>query len=237
MPVTCFTSANERLISFDYSPGEWDQLKLRYADLGLHVRCCGAQAIPKTSKLGSQFFAHKSNACGEGKESIEHILCKELIVKGGRAAGWVSSPEQPGEDSFQNAWVADVLCQKNDYRIAFEVQLASQAFAEYKRRTVRYSNSGVNCLWFIQRKRKHPIAEQMILDRINSTQRKDVLGHHPDREDMPVFQIDTSDIANITVFFPWHHGHGPYQIPLSEFVQGVLSGQMTFQGQRWCWNA
>jgi len=237
LPVTCLTSSNERLISFDYTVDEWDELKGNYVDLGLHMKCCGAPAIPKTSKLGTQFFSHKTDACGEGKESIEHIRCKELIVLGGRAAGWQANPEESGEDGGQNAWIADVLCVKDVSKIAFEVQLASQTFPEYKRRTERYNNSGVRCLWLIRRKRRHPIAEQMILDRINTTNRNDVLGHHPDREDMPVFQVDVSDLDNISVFFPWHHGKGPYQIPLEDFSRGVLSGQMSFLDGRWCWDA
>jgi competence CoiA-like predicted nuclease len=200
------------------------------------MKCCGAPAIPKTSKLGTQFFAHKTNACGEGKESIEHILCKELIVKGALQAGWKADPEESGCDKEKNNWVADVLCSQGSIKIAFEVQLASQTFSEYKRRTERYSNSGVKCLWLIQRKRKNPIAEQMILDRIQSNNRRDVFVHHPDREDMPVFQVDISDQENIFVFFPWHHGKGPHKLPLSEFVYGVLSGVMEFRDERWCWN-
>lgn len=236
LPVTCLTNFNQRLISFDYTPSEWNNLKSNYADLGLYMKCCGAQAIPKTSKLGTQFFAHKTDACGEGKESIEHIRCKELIVLGARDAGWLANPEESGIDLHNNPWVADVLCIKNNVKFAFEVQLASQTFAEYKRRTERYINSQVSCLWFIPLKRKHPIAEQMILDRINSTKRSDVIGHHPDRQDMPVFQVDISDLENILVFFPWHHGNGPFHIPLREFANGVLSGRMNFNNQRWCWS-
>lgn len=237
MPVTCLTSSNDRLISFDFTSEDWNDLKANYVALGLHMKCCGAPAIPKTSKLGTQFFSHKTDACGVGKESIEHIRCKELIVKGGRAAGWQANPEEPGKDASQNAWFADVLCVKNTEKIAFEVQLASQTFPEYKRRTERYDNSGVSCLWLIRKVRRHPIAEQMILDRINSRNRKDVFDHHPDREDMPVFQVDVTDLDNIFVFFPWHHGKGPFQISLDEFTRGVLSGKMSFIDGRWCWDA
>lgn len=237
MPVTCLTSLKERLISFDYSRDEWEKIKSSHLDFGLHMKCCGAQAIPKTSKLGTQFFAHKSDACGEGKESAEHILCKELVVNGARRAGWYATPEESGTDNEGNAWIADALCSKENQRVAFEIQLASQTFSEYKRRTVRYEKSGVASLWLIQRKRKHPIAEQMILDRIQSTNRRDVFEHHPDRKDMPVFQVDVSSLENIFVFFPWHHGNGPYQLPLDEFVFGVLSGKMSFKEKRWCWDA
>lgn len=236
LPVTCFTKDKERLVSFEYSSEEWDNLKSSYKSLGLYMRCCDAPAIPKTSQLGTQFFAHKSDACGEGVESAEHILCKELVVKGAKRADWHASPEEPGIDKESNTWVADVLCSNGDQNIVFEVQLASQTFAEYKRRNLRYEKSGVRCIWLIERKRKHPIAEQMILDRINSKNRKDAINHYPDREDMPVFQVDMSERENIFVFFPWHHGRGPYQIPLEEFAFGVLSEKMAFKDGRWCWN-
>jgi hypothetical protein len=236
LPVTCLTKTSQKIISFDFAPSEWAKLKSSYVGLGLHMKCCGAPAIPKTSKIGTQFFSHKTDACGEGTESIEHIRCKELIVLGARNASWIANPEESGIDKDNNAWVADVLCFKNDVKIAFEVQLANQTFSEYNMRTIRYLNSQVKCLWFIPRKQKHPIAEQMVLDRINSTERRDVIGHHPDREDMPVFQVDVSDINNISVFFPWHHGNGPYQIPLQEFVKGVLLGKMAFKSARWCWS-
>lgn len=238
MPVTCLNARNERLISFDYTRVQWDRLKLEYLELGLYMKCCGAPAIPKTSKLNTQFFAHKSDACGEGYESAEHLLCKELVVKGARKAGWDASPEEPGQDVQGNRWIADVLCSKDRQKIAIEVQLASQTFAEYKQRTTRYENSGVGCLWLIRRPKKgHPIAVQMILDRIGSTQVKDVIGLHPDRQDMPVFQVDVKERGSIFVFFPWHHGLGPYQMPLDEFVFGALSGRMSFREGRWCWSA
>jgi hypothetical protein len=237
MPMTCLNAQNERLTSIDYSSAEWNQLKTEYETLGLHMKCCGAPAIPKTSQHGTQFFAHKSDACGEGLESIEHILCKELIVKGAKQANWEANPEELGEDIEGNQWIADVLCVKNQQKIAFEVQLSSQTFAEYKRRTLRYQQSGVWSLWLIRRTKKNPIGEQMILDRIGSTKRKDVIGHRPDRQDMPVFQVDIVDRENIFVFFPWHHGQGPYELPLDLFVRGALSGQMSFRDGCWCWNA
>lgn len=201
------------------------------------MRCCGSPAIPKTSKLGTQFFAHKSDTCGVGGESAEHLRCKELIIKGARDCGWRAEPEEGGQSPNGEIWIADVLCSKNAEKIAIEVQLATQTFDEYKQRTVRYRNSGIGCLWLIRKKQRNPISEPMILDRIQSKNRNDVLGHHPDRQDMPVFQVDVTEMDNMFVFFPWHHGNGPYQIPVSDFISGVLSGKMTFNEKRWCWNA
>ena len=42
--------------------------------------CCGSQATLKTSKLGTQFFAHKmkpkDSNCSTGGETAEHIHIK-----------------------------------------------------------------------------------------------------------------------------------------------------------------
>lgn len=236
MPVTCLNAMQLKLISFDYSREEWNQLKKDYKTMGLRMNCCGAPAIPKTSRLGVQFFAHKTDACGEGQESVEHILCKELVVKGARQAGWDARPEEMGEDSEGNQWIADVLCSKGRQSIVFEIQLSDQTFAEYKRRTIRYAKSGARCLWLVRRQKKDSLGGQMILDRIGSTRQADAIGHRPDREDMPVFRVDVTNREKIFVFFPWHHGSGPYELPLDTFVRGVLSDRLFFRDRQWCWS-
>jgi hypothetical protein len=225
----------ETLISLDFSEKEWKSLKSNYMEMGLFMKCCGAQSIPKNSKLGTQFFAHKAGTCGESEESAEHLKCKELVVKGARSAGWNAMPEARGNDKEGNLWVADVLCKNGDIQLAVEIQLSSQTFDDYKLRTERYRNSNVNCLWLIRKVRKSNIFEQMILDRIGSNSRKDIIGKYPDRKDMPVFQVDVSNANNVFVHFPWRYGEGPYKIFLDIFIKGCLSGCLAFQDSTWRW--
>ena len=44
--------------SFDLTKEEWNDLKRNYHTKDLKTVCCGNKAIPKTSNLGTQFFAH-----------------------------------------------------------------------------------------------------------------------------------------------------------------------------------
>ncbi|WP_221800454.1 competence protein CoiA [Oceanobacter mangrovi] len=227
MPIACLTKTEERLLSFEFSSDEWKKLKREYQGMGIYMKCCNAPAIPKTSKNGVQFFAHKVNSCGTGSESEAHIRCKELIVIGARKAGWEAEPEEPGQDQMGNKWVADVLCSRRSAKVAFEVQLARQSLENFVHRTNRYKNSGVRCLWFVERKPKVNVIYQSMI--------RDSGGHYPDRESLPVFSIDVSDVKNPFVFFPWVMGDGPYEIPLKDFIRGALSGNLTFKDGRWRW--
>ena len=48
MPVTCLNTntRKERLISFDYSRAQWDQLKVEYVELGLHMNDVTRSRVP-----------------------------------------------------------------------------------------------------------------------------------------------------------------------------------------------
>jgi len=236
MPISCLSSDGKIIISLDFDMVSWKELKVNYKNSGLCLKCCNAPAVPKTSNLGMQFFAHKSDSCGEGGESLEHLKCKELIIKAARKIAWVALPEEEGKDPEGNAWRADILCSNYDNKIVFEVQLASQTFEEYKKRTEQYLRSGLKCVWFTETRCHSSISKQMILDRIHSKSIKDAIGHFPDREDLPIFQIDVTNINNIFVFFPWRQGNGPFKIPLDDFVVGYLSGALTFSESKWRWN-
>jgi hypothetical protein len=237
MSVSCLDNNGDELISFDFSESEWNLLKSSYPQARLTMKCCGAPAVPKTSHLGTQFFAHQQNSCGEGRETLEHIMCKQLVVKGARDAGWKALPECAGEDADGNKWVADVLCLKGQSKVAFEIQLAAQAFGDYKNRTIRYAKSGVRCLWLIRRSRRFSIARQMIIDRIGKTGHSDIIGCYPDRHDMPLFQVDVTDRECIYVVFPLRQGRGPYDLPLDVFTCGFLSGRLLFKDGLWLWGA
>lgn len=59
----------------------------------------------------------------------------------------MASTEVPGASSEGERWIADVLCERGERRIAFEIQWSSQAPADYERRQSRYAQSGVRCIW------------------------------------------------------------------------------------------
>lgn len=139
----------KNLHAFDFDATEWGNLKQEYRSLGLLMPCCGSSAIPKTSSLGTHFFAHsRIGNCTSAPETPEHLYCKQLIAKAAKDAGWTAVTEEAGISANGESWVADVLCQKGSAKIAFEVQISPQAHEETVRRQVRYKESGIRAAWF-----------------------------------------------------------------------------------------
>ena len=58
MAFNCIKN-DKQIYSFVYSLKDWIALKEDKTS-SFNMACCGNQAILKTSKLGTQFFAHKS---------------------------------------------------------------------------------------------------------------------------------------------------------------------------------
>lgn len=130
-------------------PDEWATLKSAYKQ-GVLTMTCGQPAVPKTSKLNLQYFAHKPGAdCAlhaGGPESPEHLALKAAAEKAAKACGWDATIEYPGPD---RRWIADVLAEKDGRRVAIEIQFSRQAPAEFVRRQERYEADGIECIWLV----------------------------------------------------------------------------------------
>lgn len=111
---------------------------------------CGAEAVAKTSKLGTRFFAHLTRPATDDHkaETAEHLLVKARLIQLAMAAGWRARAEAAGPN---REWIADVLAEHDGRRVAFEVQLAGQPNAEYRRRQNRYARAGIECIWLVRR--------------------------------------------------------------------------------------
>ncbi|NOH44469.1 hypothetical protein F0259_11685 [Vibrio cyclitrophicus] len=135
--------------AFDLDSQGWLQLKQNYKNFCLVMDCCGHKAIPKTSKLGTQYFAHaRRGGCNRAPETVEHLKLKTIIAQAASRAGWSVTTEFKGSTPSGEAWVADVYCEKGQSQIVFEIQWSYQTFDEYKRRTRKYMESGINrCAW------------------------------------------------------------------------------------------
>lgn len=140
---------NGSVHAFEFDASNWAELKQSYLELGLHMPCCDRVAIPKTSRLGNNFFAHsRKGECTTAPESPEHIYCKELIAKAAQNSGWKVTTEKPGASPSGDDWIADVFCEKGTAQIAIEVQMSPQTHEETVRRQERYRASGVRGAWF-----------------------------------------------------------------------------------------
>ena len=147
MAFSCVKN-DKTIYSFEYSLKEWIALKEDENSV-FQMTCCGSRAILKTSKLGTQFFAHKvkskTNNCNTGGETPEHIHIKYLVSKKLFECGWSVEVEKRGISSLGDGWIADIYAEKDKFKIAIEVQWSRQSFAETRRRQQIYKDSGIRC--------------------------------------------------------------------------------------------
>ena len=98
MPLSCKHGENT-LFSFDFDAAGWAGLKASNAsEKNLRMTCCDEHVTLKTSKLGTQFFAHKRRGeCTSAAETAEHLFVKACIAKAIRGTGWEVNTEQRGQ--------------------------------------------------------------------------------------------------------------------------------------------
>lgn len=188
--------------AFNYHESDWDKLKRSYKNRSLKVVCCDRSAIPKKSKLGTQYFAHaKRGDCSTAIETADHIKLKTIIAEAVAVQGWEVCTEYPGAAPDGQKWVADVMCMKGNAKLAIEIQWSNQTLDEFLRRTERYKRSGVRCLWLFRlRGNRNYKASDFIESR-----------------DLPYFGFRAED-CGYTV--------SRYGIPVQEFVKGMLTGEL-----------
>lgn len=132
---------------------EWVALQgdVRAKRRALAMQPCGVPGILKTSRLGTQFFAHKPghSDCGTQHpgETPLHLTAKAEILLGCADAGWDAAPEVRADDG---PWIADVLATKGEHKLAFEVQVSQQTRDRYAERQVRYQRDGIRCAWYVK---------------------------------------------------------------------------------------
>ncbi|MGR5065026.1 competence protein CoiA [Photobacterium sp. DNB22_13_2] len=186
--------------SFNYSSNEWGQLKSSYKSRTLTMACCGHKAIPKTSKLGTRYFAHaRRGECTSAPETADHLKLKTIVAKAAEDAGWQVTTEFEGMTPGGEKWVADVYCQRGDKTMVFEVQWSHQSESEYLRRTEKYEASGINRVAWLYR------------DRAN----RDRLYDQPDS--LPKFGFIPSDNGYVVPDF---------DVDIVEFVEGMFAGRL-----------
>lgn len=142
--------------AFDYSRGDW----LARNKTGLHCPLCVEKEIPQSAV---EFFNHKITKHFRHKVKIEDhpyetlwhmeskILISELLPNG---VTNVKIEKTLNEGSSR----ADVYCEYKGNKFAFEVQYSTQRHKDYKDRTERYDNSGIQSQWIY-----HPECESINL--------------------------------------------------------------------------
>lgn len=203
MPLRATLNDND-IQSFNYDYEGWASLKETYKNQSLIMPCCQMKAVPKTSKLGTQYFAHaRRGDCDSNPETKEHIHLKFLIAKVAKQCGWDVITEHEGYTPDGEKWIADVYCQKGSSKLAFEVQWSHQTIDEYLRRTEKYTKSDVRCAWLFRLKGKR---EYYRSDFVESYL-------------LPYFSFRHKDDEFVVT---------RYDTPIQDFVIGMLSGHLAW---------
>lgn len=152
MPLSCL-AGDKVIYAFDLdSPADWENLRNQNSDEGhLRMPCCGARVVLRQSKLGTRHFAHaRRGDCASAPETAEHLLAKRLVVAGVRKTPWTAHAEQSGRAPNGDEWRADVLAEKGNAKVAFEIQWSQQTDEETMRRQNLYGAAGVRGLWLFR---------------------------------------------------------------------------------------
>lgn len=139
----------DRVVSLDYSPEEWQELKRNYQDntLVCNDEECLSPMIPKTyHSTGTQFFSHKNKGVLTCKysqsESPEHLYLKKYVYETLKGIGL--HPELEVTISEVNRR-ADVIVDNK----VFEIQLSQQSIEDYEIRSQDYRDAQKQVYWII----------------------------------------------------------------------------------------
>jgi hypothetical protein len=241
MPLIALRASDGAEIeAFSVDPAEWDVMRMQprgaFAMIGTNW-----PAVLKRSIRGTQFFAHASGYQGvrPEPESEQHLLAKVMIARGLRADGYTALVECPGISGDGDSWGADVLCETNGRRIAFEVQLAQQTLEQYEGRTAAYARSGVECVWLVRAPGHYGVIAKAIYYRlreqgIRPPSRPSLSLPHLAALPFELGSAKSAEIQDMTVtVFP---AAGHRRISLAEFAVGVAMGRLNYSECEWRWH-
>lgn len=150
MPLRAIIAGKD-VLAFDLKADEWRSLRmdLRHDRALGRLPCCGAQVVAKTSKLGTQFFAHYvRRRCDAPPETEVHLAAKRAVYEGCIDAGWDAITEAVGPDG---TWRADVLASRQRTQVAFEIQWSRQSEERTIERQRGLAKHRVRCCWLFRR--------------------------------------------------------------------------------------
>ena len=219
------------IYGFQYDLKSWIALK-EDSKSTFEMTCCGNKAILKTSKLGTQFFAHKikpkDSNCSTGGESAEHIHIKYLVMKELDRNGWVVEVEKRGVTPSGEEWIADIYAEKGKAKIAIEVQWSPQTFIETKRRQEKYAQSGVRCAWLL-RGGSIKARDAIIGDYAYSTKDLPVFSIYKNKKcsdsTYKVYNVNKVCLEDDLIFDPLE----PIELDLENFIKMLVSAKIKFR--------
>jgi hypothetical protein len=209
MPLRAVIEGSE-IISCLCGDPEWKALQddVRLKRKKIILPCCFSEGFLRVSKLGTKHFVHKRKVGCEWKtETFQHLKAKAEIVTACKNAGYEVSTEVSGLN-----WRADVLAQKGNIKVAFEVQWSPQTLQETLERQERYKREGIRGCWFFRK----PPHELVDWDYSPDTGRLNA------RKDLPLFQLNYLENCSFSITLDGKN------FSLIEFVELLLSRKFHF---------
>lgn len=225
MPFHCLSSSGEKLYSFTYDHAAWAKLKEQSKSLGLKMSCCDTPAVVKTSRLGTQFFAHKSKSSSceyrSKGETVEHQFCKFLVSRQLHQMGWHVETEKVGYSPEGKMWIADIYAERKKAKLAIEIQWSPQDYEETVRRQQVYKSSGLECVWFLRVAARD---KSFAYGSGYSTRTREVPVFPFTKEHDNCFYVhETKTQGDLTERY-----HYDYSLELCDFVKELFSGFVQF---------
>lgn len=211
-----------RIYADALDPISWRRLQETYKIGSLTMPCCDAPAIPKTSPLGLQFFAHASGTCGAAPESVWHQAAKEAVAAAAKALGYQATIERAGK-----GWKADVLIEHPLGPAVVECQHSYQHLRAYVSRQQRYRDSRIRCLWLLMDQRWGALGKSMWRHR----SKHDFAGKAVPIDQaaaLPAFPAATLDLNAA----PWVAAPNLYA-PLADVLQAFLDDRLLWDRGYW----
>ena len=152
MALRCVTLHGESIEAGNLTEDEWNDLRREpVTDRNLTLPCCSAEAVFRTSRHGTRYFAHhRRGPCPSKRETEGHRRLKAIALKVARDAGWTAQTEARGNSPDGETWIADVLAENGERKIAIEIEWPRQSNDELWRRQRRYEQSGVTGVWLLR---------------------------------------------------------------------------------------
>ncbi len=229
MPSNAISKTGESIEAERVAPADWFILK-KFATVGDYfMPCCTTPAIPKTSVLELQFFAHLNDECITAPETNWHKEGKAIVLDSFASLGLAGASEvrggHPGDE-----WIADTFLEIGDRRIAIELQRSYQTVDEYIARQERYSRHNVDCFWLTRRQNLSAISKVTGRLRMkNEWEGKFPPGQKsfaPLISKFPVSVLTLGESPKI-----WHVGNTEDSI--EDWLRAVIEGRYVYDNGRW----
>ena len=152
MALRCVTLHGESIEAGNLTEDEWNDLNREPTfDRILTLPCCAAEAVFRTSRQGTRYFAHhRRDICSWKQETEAHRLLKATALKAARNAGWTAQTEVTGIFPDGATWFADVLAENDNRKFAIEIEWPRQDNEQLWGRHRQYEKSGISAVWLLR---------------------------------------------------------------------------------------